>query len=85
MTLREVFLAYQSAIESRWNYQSAVLSELRNISLMMLRVNSKSRPPLTTPKDFDPLRKSASQGAEYRAENIRDLMAIGDTIVNQRR
>ena len=70
LTLREVLLVYQHSLESRWNFQSAILSEVHNGTIAAIRLNSKEKPPMTTPDDFNPCTRKRQTGTVINAGNF---------------
>lgn len=88
MTFREIFIIYQHALEIKWNYRSALLSEIHNQTVALIRLNSKQKPKTTKPSDFHPFSKKTRENAVFvNAKNMRQtLQTIGDflTAANHR-
>lgn len=79
LTFREVFLVYQQALENRWSYQAALLSEVHNVTVAAIRLNSRSRPKMTSPADFNPLGTPGKSGEILTQENFETTCkALGD-------
>ena len=86
LTFREVFLTWQRSLEKRWTYQSVLLAEIHNQSVILIRLNSRSRPPLAAPEDFHPYsKKKKKEGVTVTAANFHDLRQIGDQLLQMQR
>ena len=70
LTFRELFLVFQHAVESRWNFQAALLSEVHNGMVATIRMNSDAKPRATTPADFNPCIRTKSTGTVLTADNF---------------
>lgn len=82
LTFRELFLIYQNALESRWNFRAAMLSEIHNITVATIRLNSKATPKATSPADFNPYRARKEPGKIITPENFEEsCKALGDQML----
>ena len=83
LTFRELFIVYQNALESRWTFQAALLSEVHNSTVANIRLNSRAKPKMTTPADFNPCLPRRNTNIEIHAGNFLELgKQIGDQFLH---
>ena len=84
MTFRELFLAYQYRLESKWAYQSNLLAATQNQTVAMIRILTKAKPDIVTPEQCNPYAATQpTHGTKIDAENIEALKAFGDQFCQQ--
>ena len=81
LTFREIFLTWQRSLEKRWAYQSVLLAEIHNHTVALIRLHSRSKPPVVAPEDYHPYRSKKPSHTTVTAENFQDLRQIGDQLL----